>query len=96
MYGLFTQAAASAEGMKEWMEEWVYGCPDREAYLTRYIQKFGMGILDTLKAKSYYSAPANYGSAFSSSWNAEREERVMGVTLEELERILREKGLLYE
>jgi glutaconate CoA-transferase subunit A len=96
MYGLFMVAAATGEGMKEWMEEWVYECPDRDAYLTRYIQRFGVDLLNNLKAKPYYSAPANYGSAFTSSWNDKGEERIMGVTLEELERIIQEKGLFHE
>jgi glutaconate CoA-transferase subunit A len=82
--------------MREWMEEWVYECPDRDAYLTRYIQRFGVDLLNNLKAKPYYSAPANYGSAFTSSWNDKGEERIMGVTLEELERIIQEKGLFHE
>jgi glutaconate CoA-transferase subunit A len=96
MYGLFVMAAATGDGLKEWMDEWVYGCPDREVYLTRYIQKFGMGILENIKAKPYFSAPADYGSAFTSSWDDAGLERSMGVSLEELERILQEKGLLYE
>ncbi|HMK65686.1 MAG TPA: CoA-transferase [Thermodesulfobacteriota bacterium] len=96
MYGLFVMAAATADGLKAWMDEWIYGCEDREIYLTRYVQKFGMGLLDSIKAKSYFSAPANYGSAFTSSWTEDGEERSMGVTLEELERVLKEKGLLYE
>jgi glutaconate CoA-transferase subunit A len=96
MYGLFMVAAATREGMREWMEEWVYECPDREAYLTRYFQRFGMDILNSLKAKPYYSAPANYGSAFTSVWNAKGEERDMGLTLEELEDIIQEKGLFHE
>ena len=82
--------------MKAWMDEWVYRCGNREAYLTHYIQKYGSGILDNLRAKPYYSAPANYGSAFTSAWDDNGQERSLGITREELERILKEKGLLYE
>lgn len=96
MYGLFVTAAATQEGMKAWMDEWVYRCGNREAYLTHYIQHFGSGILDNLRAKSYYSAPANYGSAFTSAWDDNGQERSLGITREELERILVEKGLVYE
>lgn len=96
MYGLFVAAAATKEGLEAWLDEWVYGCPNREAYLSRYIQRFGSGILTDIKAKSYFSAPANYGSAFTSIWNDSGLERSLGVTLEELEGIIKEKGLLYE
>ena len=63
---MFMMANATGDGAKAWMDEWVYGCQDREAYLDHYVQKFGMGMLDKLKAKAFYSAPANYGSAFGS------------------------------
>ena len=96
MWGLFVMAAATGDGMKAWMNEWVYVCENREAYLTNYVQKYGNGILDNIRAKSYFSAPANYGSAFTSVWDDNGLERSMGITLEELERILKERGLLYE
>jgi glutaconate CoA-transferase subunit A len=96
MYGLFVTAAATQEGMEAWMDEWVYQCPDREAYLTRYIQKFGSGILQNIRARSYFSSPANYGSAFTSMWDDNGQERSLGITREELEGILKDKGLLYE
>jgi len=44
--GLFTSAAASADGLKAWMDEWVYGCPDRSSYIDRYIKKFGSAALE--------------------------------------------------
>jgi glutaconate CoA-transferase subunit A len=92
----FANAAATKEAMKAWMDEWVYGCPDREAYLTHYVQKYGNGLLDNIRAKAYYSAPANYGSAFTTVWDNDGRHRDMGITLEELEQILQEKGFLYE
>ncbi|MBN2398636.1 MAG: CoA transferase subunit A [Deltaproteobacteria bacterium] len=93
---LFASAAASAEGMKAWMDEWVYGCPNRAAYIDHYIEKYGSDSLNNLTAKPFYSAPADYGSAYSSHWDEKGRERSMGLTLEELETILRERGKLYE
>jgi glutaconate CoA-transferase subunit A len=96
MYGLFVTADATADGLKAWMDEWVYGCENREAYIDRYVQKFGSGILDGIKAKAFYSAPANYGAAFTSRWDREGRERNMGLTMEEFEKTLKERGKLYE
>lgn len=95
MYGLFVTAAATGQGLKTWMDEWVFGCPDREAYLNHYIETIGKEFLDNLKAKPYLSAPADYGSAFNSSWDEEGRERSLGLTREELEQFLKERGLLY-
>ena len=55
-----------------------------------------MGMLDRLRAKAYYSAPANYGSAFTSVWDETGRNRILGLTLEEVEREMAERGLLYE
>ena len=93
---LFARAAATDEGLKAWMDEWVYGCANRVAYIDHYIQKFGSDSLDSLKAKPFYSAPADYGSAFTSHWDEKGKERSMGLTLEALETMLRERGKLYE
>jgi len=95
-YGLFRQANTTAEGAKAWMDEWVYGCPDREAFIDHYCARFGMGMLDKLRAKAFYSAPANYGAAFTSVWDENGKNRVMGLTLEEIEQAMAERGLLNE
>ena len=89
--GLLTEA-----GGKAWLDEWVYQCPDQKAYMKKYISMFGMDVVNGIKAKSYYSAPANYGAAYSTVWDENKLERTMGVTLEELEQIMKEKGVLYE
>ncbi|MFP4668701.1 MAG: CoA transferase subunit A [Desulfobacterales bacterium] len=94
--GMFTNANTRGNTVKEWMDEWVYGCPDREAYIDHYINKFGSGMLDRLRAKPFYSAPANYGAAFTSAWEETGKERSMGITLDEMEKILAERGMLYE
>jgi glutaconate CoA-transferase subunit A len=94
--GLFTAAAATADGLTAWMDEWVYGCPDRASYIDRYIGKYGSSVLDELRAKPFYSAPANYGSAFTSRWDLDGRERSMGVTRPQLETLLKERGKVYE
>ncbi|HEU5161779.1 MAG TPA: CoA-transferase [Thermoanaerobaculia bacterium] len=96
MYGLFTKADATGEGLQAWMDEWVYGCEDRAAYIDRYIGKFGSAVLDHLKAKPCYSAPANYGAAVTSRWDREGREIFTGLTLPEIEAVLEERGQLYE
>lgn len=96
MYGVFTQADSTADGLKAWMDEWVYGCENRAAYIDRYVAKFGSGALDSLKAKPYYSAPANYGAAVTSRWDRDGREIFTGLTLPEMETILKERGQLYE
>ncbi len=96
MYSLFTGACGKADTMEEWMNEWVYGSRDRKDYLSHYVSKYGSDVLDRLRTKPYYSAPADYGAAFYSMWDGEGRERNMGVTEEELESFLREKGALYE
>lgn len=96
MYGLFMIQDGTAEGLKEWMDEWVYGCATRSDYIDRYVSKFGSRILDAIRCKPYYSAPANYGSAFTSRWDNDGKERAMGLTLAEFEQVLKERGKLYE
>ncbi|HDP25340.1 MAG TPA: CoA transferase subunit A [Deltaproteobacteria bacterium] len=94
-YALFFMSDMTGDGLKAWMDEWVYECRDRQAYLDHYALKHGMQMLDAIRAKAYYSAPANYGSAFTSCWDDENRERSMGITREEMEKILEERGLLY-
>ena len=96
MWGLFVMAAANGDSMKEWMAEWVFGCRDRQAYIDHYVDRFGSDRLQKLIAKPFYSAPANYGSAFYSSWDENRKDRLTGMTIAEIENLLEEKGLLYD
>jgi glutaconate CoA-transferase subunit A len=96
MWGLFVMAAANGDSMKEWMAEWVLGCRDRQAYIDHYVKRFGSNRLQKLIAKPFYSAPANYGSAFYSSWDENRKDRLTGMTMAEIENLLEEKGLLYD
>jgi glutaconate CoA-transferase subunit A len=96
MYGLFMMMDGTADGLKEWMDEWVYGCATRADYIDRYVSKFGSRILDAIRCRAYYSAPANYGSAFTTRWDNEGKERAMGLTLAEFEQVLKERGKLYD
>jgi len=96
MYGLFMKAAANGDSLKEWMDEWVFSCRDRPAYVDHYVERFGSDRLQKLVAKPFYSAPANYGSAFHSAWDANNKDRLTGMTLAEIESLLEEKGLLYD
>lgn len=94
-YGMFQAAAATEDGLKAWMDEWVFGCKDRNAYLNNYVQKFGIGRLNALRAKPYYSAPTNYGAAYSSAWDHQGRDQLMGLTLEEVEKTIEERGLCH-
>lgn len=96
MYSVFGRSAPNEERMAEWMDEWVYERKDREDYLKHYVEKFGARALERLRTRPYYSAPADYGAAFYSMWDEEGRERNMGITKEEMERFLHERGALYE
>lgn len=93
-YGLFLLSDMTGDSLKKWMDEWVYGCVDHQAYLDHYISQQGTQALDAIRAKAFYSAPANYGSAFTSCWDNQGKERSMGITLEEMETIMEQKGVL--
>jgi glutaconate CoA-transferase subunit A len=92
-YGIFQQAAQNETSLNEWIDEWVYGCKNREAYIEHYVQGLGQKRLNNLKAKDYFSAPANYGSAYTSPWDENNKERSMGITPEEVEKLMEERGL---
>ncbi len=95
-YGMFLMANTTEQGARQWLEEWVYNCPDRESFMDHYSSRFGIGMLERLRAKAYYSAPANYGSAFTSVWDEQGRNRIFGLTLEQVEEVMEKKGLLYE
>jgi len=96
MYNMFSMMDSTGDGLKAYMDEWVYGCKDRGSYIDHYVQKFGSEVLGGLRARAFYSAPANYGSAFSSDWDMNGRERLTGLTKEEYEKLLKDKGVLYE
>jgi glutaconate CoA-transferase, subunit A len=96
MYAMFSIADTTADGIKTWLDEWCFGCKDRTAYIDHYISKFGIDSLNAIKAKPFYSSPANYGSAYTSPWDENNRHRTLGVTIEEFEEKLKEGGKLYE
>ena len=49
--------SATPEGLRAWLDEWVYGLPDRAAYW----DKLGPEVHARLAVKPKWSAPVNYG-----------------------------------
>ena len=65
-FALFLTMSATKEGFKGWMDEWILQCRDRTKYVEHYADKFGVGALQRLRAKSYPSSTVNLGSNFVS------------------------------
>ena len=83
-------------GFRGWLDEWVYKLPDRASYIEHYIERFGKTPLDNLRAKPYYSAPVNYGSAYTSMWKDDGTARLLGVTMEQYLKILEDRGFMID
>ena len=49
--------SSTPEGVKTWLDEWVYGVKDRDEYWAR----LGSETHERLKVKSRWSQPVNYG-----------------------------------
>lgn len=94
MYSLINSAFSCEEGLRSMFDEWIYGLPDRNAYMRHYIEVFGQETLNLYRARSYYSAPADYGVAFESGWDASGRSLDLGVDMEGLEKLIEEKGEL--
>ena len=92
-WAMMDLANRSEENFKTWMKEWVYDLPNRSAYLEHYVERFGRAPFDTLRARPYYSAPVNYGSAFTSMWKDDGKMRLFDMTSGEFEKFLEERGL---
>ena len=60
--------------------------------MQHYIEVFGQETLNLYSARSYYSAPADYGVAFESAWDADDRSLDLGVDMEGLEKLIAEKG----
>jgi glutaconate CoA-transferase subunit A len=91
---IFMNALKTEAGTADWIDEWIYSRRDHNDYLQHLIERFGLESLHNMKARAFYSAPANYGAAFTSVWDEQNRERTLGVTLEELEQIMKDKGVL--
>ena len=94
MYSLINSAFSCEEGLRSMFDEWIYGLPDRNAYMRHYIEVFGQETMNRYRARSYYSAPADYGVAFESAWDANELSVDLGVDMEGLEKLIEEKGEL--
>jgi glutaconate CoA-transferase, subunit A len=94
--GIFFLQAASEEGGRAWLDEWVYGMEDRRAYLDHYRERFKTISLDRLEAKPYLSVPADYGSTERRAWDEEDIGFSFGLTRGEYLRALEERGLLFD
>lgn len=92
MHALIVKNISSEEGINAMFDEWIYSLPDRASYIQHYVQVFGQASLDSCRAKSYYSAPANYGIAFESGWDMNGLARELGVDMAGLEQLIAEKG----
>ncbi len=57
---LYQQASNTVEGFQAFLDEWVYGVPDRAAYTQHYIEKFGYAQFRNLQAGFDYSYPVSY------------------------------------
>jgi glutaconate CoA-transferase, subunit A len=93
---LFVASSQSPEGFKAWFDEWLFGVSSREEYIEHYIEKFGEDTLNTMKAKPFMSASADYGFPFTQVWDKNDHSEQLGMTMEEFEKLLDEKGVLID
>jgi len=89
---LFFMQTMSEEGGKAWMDEWIYGIEDRQAYLQHYTDRFGLKYLNDLRARPFLSIPADYGSTGRRAWDAEDISFNFYMTRGEFLQALEEKG----
>lgn len=94
MFSLINQAFKAENGMQAYFDEWIYGQPTRSAYIQHYTKVFGQDMLNRYQARSYHSAPANYGIPFQSGWDLNGISNDLGVDMEGLEKLIAEKGEL--
>jgi glutaconate CoA-transferase subunit A len=57
----YIRESVTEDGWKTYMDEWVYGVADREEYLKKYVDTYGMKKFLGLKAKDMMSTSVNYG-----------------------------------
>lgn len=96
MFSLINQAFKSDEAMQAHFDEWIYGQPDRNAYIKHYVEVFGQAMLNRYQARSYHSAPANYGIPFQSGWDTNGISNDLGVDMDGLEKLIEAKGELVD
>jgi len=91
---LFFASASSSDGLRAWMDEWIHGVPDRDAYIEQYRKKFGADTLAELLPQRFESTPADYGFPFTRVWNENDYSNQLGMSMEEFVAMLDEKGVL--
>ena len=64
MWALFSMMDTTGDGLKAWMDEWVYGCKDRAAYIDHYVEKFGSDTLTPSRPSRTTRRRPIYGAAF--------------------------------
>jgi glutaconate CoA-transferase subunit A len=57
----YIRESQTVEGWQKFMDEWVYGVEDRDGYLKKYTDTYGMKKFLDLKAKDISSSSVNYG-----------------------------------
>jgi len=92
MLGIIGYFISQENGFQELIKEWIFNLPDRASYIQHYIELFGKPILDAYKARPYYSAPTNYGIGTRSLWDENGRNISMSVNLEEMDKLIVEKG----
>ncbi len=93
---LFFMQTMTEEGGNAWMDEWVHGVEDRQAYLQHYAERFGMKYLSDLKARPYTSIPADYGATGRKAWDENDMSFSFQMTRGEFLEALEEKGGLID
>jgi len=57
---LYKTASNTVEGFQEFLDEWVYGVPNRSKYIEHYIKKMGYAAFRNLQAEFDYGYPVSY------------------------------------
>jgi len=57
---LYKEASNTVEGFQAFLDEWVFGLPNRTKYIEHYIQKMGYAAYKNLQAKFDYGYPVSY------------------------------------
>jgi len=57
---VYQQASNTVEGFQAFLDEWVFGVPDRTAYTQHFIERFGVAAFQRLQAAFDYGYPVSY------------------------------------
>jgi glutaconate CoA-transferase subunit A len=93
---MYFASLLSPDGLRSWMDEWIYGIEDRESYIEHYKGKFGVDSLSELLPRRFESAPADYGFPFTRVWDENDYSNQLGMNMDEFVAMLDEKGVLID